>query len=125
MCKGCALGKYAKTSFPSNNIRSKEILDLAHSNMYRHMSIVSLSGYNYYVTFNDGFSKKTWIYFMKNKDEVFNKFKEFKTLIENQTRRKIKTLRSDNGGEYTSNAFKDFCTEEGIKKELIVLYNPL
>ena len=60
----------------------------------------------YYVSFIDDFSKKTWIYFMKNKDEVFSKFKEFKSLIENHTEKKIKTFRSDNGGEFTSNEFK-------------------
>ena len=62
------------------------------------MSSSSLSGYVYYVSFIDDFSKKTWIYFMKNKDEVFNKFKEFKALIENHTEKKIKTFRSDKGG---------------------------
>jgi hypothetical protein len=44
--------------------------------------------------------------------------------VENQTRKKIKTLRSDNGGEYTSKDFKDLCASVGIKRELIVLYNP-
>ena len=42
---------------------------------------------------------------MKNKDEVFNKVKEFKALIENDIEKKIKTFRSDNGGEFTSNEF--------------------
>ena len=53
------------------------------------MSSSSLSGYVYYVSFIDDFSSKTWIYFMKNKYEVFNKFKEFKALIENYTEKKI------------------------------------
>ena len=44
---------------------------------------------------------------MKNKDEVFKKFKEFKALIENHTKKKIKTFRSNNGGEFTSNEFKE------------------
>ena len=48
----------------------------------------SLSGYVYYVSFIDDFSRKTWIYFMKNKEEVFSKFKEFKALIENHTEKK-------------------------------------
>ena len=61
------------------------------------MSSSSLSEYVYYVSFIDDFSRKTWIYFMKNKDEVFNKFKEFKALIENHTEKKINTFRSDNG----------------------------
>ena len=46
------------------------------------------------------------VYFMKNKDEVFSKFKEFKSLIENHTEKKIKNFRLDNGGEFTSNEFK-------------------
>ena len=56
--------------------------------MYHPMSSSSLSGYVYYVSFIDDFSRKTWIYFMKNKDEVFSKFKEFKALIENHTKRR-------------------------------------
>ena len=84
------------------------------------MSSSSLSGYVYYVSFIDDFSRKTWIYFMKNKDEVFSKFKEFKALIENHTENKIKTFRSDNGGEFTSNEFKEL----GIKRELSTPYNP-
>ena len=52
------------------------------------MSSSSLSGYVYYVSFIDEFSRKTWIYFMKNKDEFFSKFKKFKALIENHTEKK-------------------------------------
>jgi transposase InsO family protein len=61
---------------------------------------------------------------MKTKDEAFSRFQEFKALVENQTGRKIKVLISDNGGKYTSNDFKRFCTRVGIKRELTVLYNP-
>ena len=61
---------------------------------------------------------------MKNKSEVFGKFKEFKALIENHSEKRIKTLRSDNGGEYTSKEFEAFCKEEGIKRELTTPYNP-
>ena len=48
---------------------------------------------------------------MKSKDEVFSKFKEFKALIENHTKKKIKTYRLDNGREFTSEEFKEFCKE--------------
>jgi hypothetical protein len=43
-----------------------------------------------------------WVYFLKSKYEVLGKFKVFKALVENLSERKIKILRSDNGGEYTS-----------------------
>jgi transposase InsO family protein len=84
----------------------------------------SISGYVYYVSFIDDYSRKTWIYFLKTKDEVFSKFKEFKALIENLSERKIKILRSDNGGEYTSKEFVNFCKDVGIKRELTTPYNP-
>ena len=69
----------------------------------------SLSGCLYYVLFIDDHSRKFWIYFLKVKSETFDKFKELKALIENQTGRHIYILRSDNEGEYESNEFDDFC----------------
>jgi hypothetical protein len=61
---------------------------------------------------------------LKAKIEVFNKFKEFKALVENLSEKKIKILRLDNGGEFTSDEFKTFCKEVGIKRELSTPYNP-
>jgi hypothetical protein len=120
VCKGRALGKNVKGSFPSSDNRSKEILDLIHSDVCGPMNVASLNGYLYYVLFIDDHSRKTWIYFLKNKDGVLEKFKEFKAHIENQTGRKIKILRSNNGVEYTSKEFNSFCIEVGIKREFTV-----
>jgi transposase InsO family protein len=64
------------------------------------------------------------LYLLKSKDEVFNKFQEFKAEIENLTNKKIMTLRTDNGGEYTSKEFVAFCKSVGIRRELIVPHNP-
>jgi len=57
---------------------------------------------------------------LKNKGKAFDMFKDFKALIENQTRKLIKTFRFDNGEEFTSNDFNDLCQDVGIKKEIIV-----
>ena len=88
------------------------------------MSTMSLTGHEYYVSFIDDYSRKTWIYFLKTKNEVFSRFQEFKALVENQTGKKIKALRSDNGGEYTGHEFEDFCIQHGIHRQLTVPYNP-
>ena len=69
------------------------------------MQTTSLRRYVYYASFINDYSHKSWIYFLKNKDEVFERFKEFKDLVENLSENKIKILRSDNGGEFTSNEF--------------------
>ena len=81
-------------------------------------------GFEYYITFIDDYSRNTWIYFLKEKSEVFDKFKEFKALIENLSDKRIKTLRSENGEEYTSKEFEAFCKNVRIKRELTTPYNP-
>lgn len=94
VCMECVLGKFAKATFPRSDTRSKGVLDLVHSNICGPMSMKSHRGYDYFVTFIDDFSKKTWIYFLKTKDEVFSHFQEFKDLVENSTSRNIKVLLS-------------------------------
>ena len=84
--KGCAKGKNTKKTFPSSKRKEKGILEIIHSDVCGPMSSSSLSEYVYYVSFIDELSRKTWIYFMKNKEEGFSKFKEFKALIENHTK---------------------------------------
>jgi hypothetical protein len=59
VCRGCALGKFTKVVFPSSDIRSARILDLVHIDVCEPMSRVSLSGYEYYLTFIDDHSRKT------------------------------------------------------------------
>jgi hypothetical protein len=74
VCKGCALGKNAKGRFSSSDNRSKGILDIIHSDVCGQMMVPSLGNFLYYVIFIDDYSRKTWIYFLKVKYEVFTKF---------------------------------------------------
>ena len=113
VCRGCALGKFTKASFPNSNNRSARVLDLVHIDVCGPMSCTSLSGCEYYLTFIDDHSRKTWIYFLKVKSEVFKRSQEFKDLVENQTGKRIKVLQLENGGEYASREFVDFCTMQG------------
>ena len=92
ICKGCAKGKNIKNPFPKSETKTKGMLELIHSDVCGPMPSTSLSGYEYYVTFIDDYSRNTWIYFLKTKDEVIGKFKEFKALIENLSDKRIKTL---------------------------------
>ena len=78
----------------------------------------------FYVTFIDDFSRKVFIFLLKHKYDVFEKFKEFKALVENETSKKIYTIRSDNGGEFCSSPFVKFCKIHGIKKETSTPYTP-
>eukprot|EP00253_Pinus_taeda_P032582 PITA_32582 len=72
----------------------------------------------------DDFSRSTWIYFLKKKFEVFDRFKEFKALVKNQTEKKIKVLRIDNGGEFCSKEFEEFSRKCGIAWQKNTPYTP-
>jgi hypothetical protein len=124
VCNECAQGRNIKNPFPKRDNKTGGVLELIHSDVCGPMPSSSISGYVYYVSFIDDYSCKTWIYFLKTKDEVFSNFKEFKALIQNLSKRKIKILRLDNGGEYTSKEFVNFCKDVGIKRELTTPYNP-
>jgi transposase InsO family protein len=120
VCRGCVLGNFTKASFPSSDTRSARILDLVHTDMCGPMTRNSLSGYDYYLTFIDDYSRKTSIYFPKAKSEVFKWFQEFRALVENQFGKRIKILQSDNGGEYSSRRFIDLCVRHGIRRQMTV-----
>jgi hypothetical protein len=124
VCRGCALGKFTKTSFPSSDTRSVGILDLVHTDVCGPMTRRSLSGCEYYLTFIDDYLRKTWIYFLKAKSEVFTWFQEFRALVENQSGKRIKVLRSDNRGEYSSRQLVDLCAQHGIRRQMTIPYNP-
>ena len=88
------------------------------------MRMPSHENNRYFILFIDDFSRMTWVYFLKEKSEVFGVFKKFKALIENQSGKRIKVLRSDRGKEYTSREFERFCEDEGIERQLTVAYSP-
>lgn len=76
----------------------------------------------YFITFIDDYCRKVWVEFIRHKDEVYTKFKEWKAKVETQTGRKVRYLRSNNGGEYTSKEFESFCKEESISRHLTTSY---
>ena len=65
-----------------------------------------------------------WLFTIKLKSEALSVFKNLKILIEKESEKSIKILRTDGGGEYTSKDFEDFCKSEGIAHEVTPPYTP-
>jgi transposase InsO family protein len=86
--------------------------------------VESLGGNRYFLTFIDDVSRKVWVYFLRTKDQVFNYFQEFHVMVERETYNKLKCLRSDNSGEYTSKEFKAYCAKYEIRHEKTVPETP-
>ena len=76
-----------------------EKLELINTNLWEPSLVASLGGSRYYFTFIDDSTRKVWVYFLKNKSDVFETFKKWKAMVEKETGLKVKCLRSDNGGE--------------------------
>lgn len=125
LCEGCIYGKQHRKSFPSSGAwRASHLLELIHMDVCEPMQIASLGGNKYFLLITGDYIRMSWVYFLENKREVFAQFKMFKVKAENQSGLKIKTLRTDNGGEFVSEEFNHFCDENGIHRGLTTPYTP-
>ena len=123
-CEHCVYGKSHRVRFSTSKHKSRGLLDYVHTDVWGPAKVTSKGGSRYFVTFVDDHSRYAWIYFLKHKNEVFDIFKQWKAMVENRTGRKLKTVRSDNGTEYTEGAFKEFCNREGIVRHWTVRDTP-
>ena len=101
VCTSCLVGKHTKKRYEVRKVRIySSTLDLIQSDVYGMMPTTSMNGSKYFLTFIDDNSRYCWIYFLKQKSEVFETFKIFKSLAENTLEKNTKEIISDNGGEY-------------------------
>ncbi|KAH0655443.1 hypothetical protein KY285_030325 [Solanum tuberosum] len=124
-CEHCVFEKQKRVNFKSPAIhRTKGTLDYIHSDLWGPSRTPSKGGAWYMLTFIDDYLRKVWVYFLKNKSNVFLTFKQWKVLIEKQTGKHVKRLRTDNGLEFCNDEFNEFCKNEGIIQHHTVRMTP-
>ncbi|GKB78782.1 retrotransposon protein, putative, ty1-copia subclass [Tanacetum coccineum] len=123
-CESCLSGKMTKKPFPHSNERAKDLLGIIHTDVCGPLRHVSRQGASYFITFTDDYSRYGYVYLLKHKHEVFETFKVFKNEVENQLGKTIKAIRSDCGGEYISQEFKDYLKANGIVQQITPPYTP-
>lgn len=123
-CVKCAKAKLTRAPFKNSNVETTKALELVHTDVNGPMEVESIGGPRFVVTFIDNFTRKVFIYLIRQKSDVFERFLEFKNYVELQTECKIKRVRSDNGTEYTCNRFVEFFKKTGIKPERTTPYSP-
>lgn len=124
-CVTCLKGKMARAPFPpSESPRSDQLLALVHTDIMGPMNAGTFKGAKYVLLLVDDYSRKLFIRILHSKAQAFEMFKEWKVMVENQTGFKVKVLRSDNGGEFTSKAFGDFLASCGIVHQRTAAYSP-
>ncbi|WVY91413.1 hypothetical protein V8G54_036927 [Vigna mungo] len=124
-CESCIVGKQTRRPFSKQlEQRSKERLEIIHSDVCGPIEPPTLAGNRYFVTFIDEFSRMVRVFLIRQKSEVLNTFKCFKKQVEKEVEKHIKLIRTDGGGEYTSRDFEEFCKEHGIIHEVVAPYTP-
>jgi hypothetical protein len=124
MCRHCQLGKQTRIRLKKKEYSTSKPLELVHAELCRPTRTKKLQGESYFMLFIDDFTRMHWLRFLKEKSEALNKFKSFKTLVENEKETKIKCLRSGNSGEFTSKEFDLLYEIHGIKRQFSVARTP-
>ncbi|KAK2439455.1 putative mitochondrial protein [Trifolium repens] len=125
LCDICMKGKQSRLPFvKETSKRACAALEVIHSDVCGPFEVPSLGGSKYFITFVDEFTRMIWLFTIKLKSEALSVFKNLKILIEKESEKSIKILRTDGGGEYTSKDFEDFCKNEGIAHEVTPPYTP-
>ncbi|KAD7477730.1 hypothetical protein E3N88_00866 [Mikania micrantha] len=125
ICDACLLEKHIRAPFPNQaRFKSDKPLELVYGDLCGPMSPLTHSCKKYIFLLVDDCTRYMWIYLLSSKDQAFGIFREFKQLVENEVGTKLKTLRTDRGGEFTSSEFNSFCKEHGIARQLTAPYTP-
>jgi hypothetical protein len=124
LCKHCQQGKQTKTRFKSKEYSTTRPLEIVHTDLVGPTTTKGLKGEKYFMLLVDDYTRMTAVFFLKNKSEAFENFKIYKEMVENEMDSKIKCLRYDNGGEFTSKEFMDYCNSHGIKRKFFVARTP-
>uniref|UniRef100_W8AUM1 Retrovirus-related Pol polyprotein from transposon TNT 1-94 n=1 Tax=Ceratitis capitata TaxID=7213 RepID=W8AUM1_CERCA len=123
-CALCMSSKCSQRPYSSSKNKAADVLGVVHTDVCGPVNIESIGGSRYFLIFVDDRTRYIFVYFIRHKNEAFDKFKEYKAMAERQTGKKLKILRSDNGTEFVNNAFDDFLKENGILRQLTVPYTP-
>ncbi|GJU41198.1 putative ribonuclease H-like domain-containing protein [Tanacetum coccineum] len=117
-CVACQKGKQHKASCKAKSVSSiSHSLQLLHMDLFGPTSVRSLNHKTYCLVITDDFSRFSWVFFLRTKDETSGILKDFIRQIENQLNQKVKTIRCDNGTEFKNRDFIEFCGSKGIKRE--------
>ncbi|KAK1618388.1 hypothetical protein QYE76_023905 [Lolium multiflorum] len=125
VCRAFVEGKMHDSPHPSKTIiSSKRILELLHVDLFGPTTHASLGAKKYCLVIVDEYSRYTWVYFLKKKDETQQIFIDFATEVQRQHNLLIMEIRSDNGSEFKNYTLNDFLSDEGIRHQYSAAYTP-
>ena len=124
VCGQCQHGKKTRTNHNTKEFSTSKPLEIIHADLCGPTRTPTLQGERYFALFVDDYTRMMWVYFIKYKSEPFSCFNNLNALVENEKGSKIKCLRTDRGGEFTSKEFDEFYKLHGIERELSAARTP-
>ncbi|CAH9089473.1 unnamed protein product [Cuscuta europaea] len=120
-CDICHFAKQKKLPFPISTAHASNPFDLIHMDVWGPYKVTSYTGFKYFLTILDDYTRCTWVFLLKTKSEVKFHMLNFYTFIETQFHKKIKVIRTDNGTEFI---FPEFYNSKGIMHQLSCVETP-
>ena len=125
VCSACVAGKQLKKSHPLKNIvTTSRPLELLHLDLFGPSHYDTLGGSKYGLVIVDDYSKYSWVFLLKSKDETYREFIVFAKKAQRMYESEIKAIRTDNGTEFKTYTMQEFVDDEGIKHEFSAPYTP-
>ena len=125
VCEDCVLAKQKRTPFPkAAKFRAQEELELVHGDLCGPITPATPAGNVYFLLLVDDMSRFMWLTLLRSKADAPAAIQAFQARVERETGKKLKVLRTDNGGEFTSVEFGEYCAGEGIQRHHSAPYTP-
>ena len=114
ICEACQKEKQTRSRYSEMEHNTRRPLDILHLDLCGPTRNKGFNGERYFMVMVDDYSRMTWIALLRKKDEAFKHFVAFKEIIENAMSRRIKSIRTDRGGEFISDKMTYYCMKHGI-----------
>ncbi|KAH7845363.1 hypothetical protein Vadar_001167 [Vaccinium darrowii] len=125
LCDACLAGKQRRAPFPQEAKHwATGRLDLVHGDLCGPVTPATHGGRSYFLLLVNDFSRYIWLVLLSSKDEAVGAIMKFQSGVEVETGRKLRALRTDRGGEFTSVTFGEYCAEKGVQRQLTAPYSP-
>eukprot|EP00877_Chromochloris_zofingiensis_P010255 jgi/Chrzof1/5483/Cz16g04290.t1 len=124
VCESCLLGKQTRLSFPESETVRQQSLELVHMDLCGPLPVKSLGGSQYIATFLDDYTGLSVVALLKQKSDISKVVPDVFNMLEKQSNNQVKSVRTDNGGEYVNSVLNSYYSNKGIIAQHTVPYSP-
>jgi hypothetical protein len=125
VCEDCVLAKQKRKSFPkAAKYQAQEQLELVHGDLCGPITPHTPARNAYFLLLVDDMIQYMWLTLLRSKEDAPAAIMTFQARVERETGKKLKVLRTDNGGEFIFVTFGEYCAGEGIQRHQLAPYTP-